>query len=685
MTKSPPPSVSTPEAPRHPRLVAAAAVFGLGAFALSLPVVRVLVDAPEFLIAHRLRPGAASLFFAAVIIGAPALLAALSALPGSLGRGLRGVIVTGLSLAAVAGIAQPISRWSAPFWFAVVVGGIGLAAAERRRPAVRSTCAVATVLALLLGAWVVGPSRVGRYLRSGDAAALTTPVATDTPVVVVVLDEFSLVPVLDRDLEVDAERFPHLAALADTSHWFRLAASVSPQTSASVPALLSGVEADLDLVPVSAQYPTNIFRRLAASHDLASYEPITELCGDLCSEAAAPEAPAAADGPDLGGVIDDTAVILRHALSTDDIRSGLPSLARSWAGFDPEVDPDAASGLAERGYGTFFAQAEALRALVEAEPDSVRPPLRVAHLVTPHLPWVALPDGSVDSGSEPEGLAAVNAMLTWASNEAHRRAGYQRYLFQVGALDREIGALRATLEQTGLWDEALVVVTADHGLQFEPGPLRDVAAGGVEVTGVPLFIKEPGQTEGITDDRPALTIDVVPTILGALGAGHVEGHDGLDLFHDEIPDQRSGAFLASPGASVTPDQRVETLQAAVARRAAWIDPDGGWDAVYQAGVDRELVRRPLAALAAGATPAGTWSRAAGEAGLRVSWTIRGSSARAVLVVCDGVVAGAVPVASSAEPLSGVVYASHELCATPIDAQLAVLDPAGEVRPLEHRS
>lgn len=664
-------------------------MFGLAVFALAFPLVRILVDAPEYLIAHHLGVAGSIAYFGVLILVIPAALTAIASLPGRWGGRLRTIVVGGLALLAVAGIAQPLSTLTGVFWLVVVGGGIALAVGEHRRAAVRSTCALLSVLAVLLPLWVVGPSRVGRYVRSGsETAVATSSIRDDVPVVVVVLDEFSMVPVLDGDLRIDERKFPNLAALAETSHWFRLAASISPQTSASVPALLSGVAADPDRVPIGSQYPTNLFRWLARTHDLAAYEPITSLCGELCDLGH----PAGADdggddGASISALADDTGVVLRQALGSEAMRDDLPSISQGWAGF-AETDVAAAadgSGGKEGGYGTFFSQAKELQRLLATEPISDRPALRVAHLIAPHLPWVAMPDGTVHSGTQPAGLTQEGAALTWGPDQGQRRAGYQRYELQLGALDREIGAMRQTLEDEGLWDEALVVVTADHGLQFQTGTLRSVRAGGVEVTSVPLFIKEPGQTEGKLDDRAALTMDVVPTILGALGARDLRGFDGLDLFHDEIPDRRAGAFLAVPGERVTPDQRRSSLAGAVERRASWIDPDGGWDAVYQAGVTPPLVGRALLELGAPAG-GGRWARVEGERGRRVTYTVSGASdAATVLIVCDGTIAGAVPVANAADPLIGAGYASHEHCDDPGAAGLAYLDGNGRPHLLERSS
>jgi hypothetical protein len=56
---------------------------------------------------------------------------------------------------------------------------------------------------------------------------------------------------------------------------------------------------------------------------------------------------------------------------------------------------------------------------------------------------------------------------------------------------------------------------------------------------VPLFIKAPGQTESKIDDRPAQSIDVIPTLLELIGAEHVEVDGRSLLDHHARTDERS--------------------------------------------------------------------------------------------------------------------------------------------------
>ena len=557
-----------------------------------------------------------------------------------------------------------------------LAGGIGLALAEARSAQVRSVLATLTVLGLLLGVWAVGPSRVGSYVRSsGDAAPVVTH-TVDTPVVFLVFDEVSMIPMLNDDLTINAERFPNVAALAETSHWYRQASSVSPQTSASVPALLSGVAPDLGKVPVGSDYPTNIFRQLGGSMDATAHEPVTALCpGTVCRGDDGDEGGAGS----LSGLVGDTALVLRQAVSSDAMRDSLPSINQGWAGFGGSGTPDIDAEVAPSGgYGTIPVQAEELTSLVTTEAGG-RPDLIVGHFIAPHMPWISLPDGSTYAGAEPQGLAATSGTLEWTGTEADRRLGYQRYLLQVGALDKALGEARAALEEEGLWDEAIVVVTADHGVQFEPGGARAVGAGGAEVTNVPLFIKEPHQREGVVESASALTIDALPTVLGLLDVSAAGDLDGVDLLAGKVPAERRDGFLVSKDDPVTPDQRLSAITDAVERRSAWIDPGGTWDDVYEIGASEELVGTALADHASGPS-GGTWTRAAGESGPMITFDLLASvTPTEVVAVCGGTVAGAAPVAGTRA--KGALFVSPDHCADPDAAELFVLDAAGALHPI----
>ena len=90
------------------------------------------------------------------------------------------------------------------------------------------------------------------------------------------------------------------------------------------------------------------------------------------------------------------------------------------------------------------------------------------------------------------------------------------------------------LKAEGIWNKALVILTADHGVSFLPGQHRRsvTPANFSDIASIPLFVKLPHQAKGRIDDGDVDTTDIVPTIADELGmplpAGyHVDGRSLL--------------------------------------------------------------------------------------------------------------------------------------------------------------
>jgi arylsulfatase A-like enzyme len=90
---------------------------------------------------------------------------------------------------------------------------------------------------------------------------------------------------------------------------------------------------------------------------------------------------------------------------------------------------------------------------------------------------------------------------------------------QLAYVDQQIGRLLSRLRARGLYDEALVVVTADHGDGFgQHGFISHSAAPYEELVRVPLLLKLPrGRFAGTVVEDPVRLVDLLPTILEAVG------------------------------------------------------------------------------------------------------------------------------------------------------------------------
>jgi hypothetical protein len=104
----------------------------------------------------------------------------------------------------------------------------------------------------------------------------------------------------------------------------------------------------------------------------------------------------------------------------------------------------------------------------------------------------------------------------------------------VQATDTVLGQITAKLKRLGAWKNSMVVVTADHGVAFTPlegiRSVTDQAGGNYQqILWTPLFVKYPGQAAGKVDDRPAQSIDILPTVAQVLGAKVPWKIDGTSL------------------------------------------------------------------------------------------------------------------------------------------------------------
>jgi arylsulfatase A-like enzyme len=117
-------------------------------------------------------------------------------------------------------------------------------------------------------------------------------------------------------------------------------------------------------------------------------------------------------------------------------------------------------------------------------------------------------------------------------DERDRQHVVDAYDAEIRSADRAFGALVALLKERGLYDDALVVVTSDHGeelgehgrLGWHSHTLYD------ELLRVPLLVKLPGNRRaGTTAGSLARGIDIAPTLLRALDLPVPASFEGRDL------------------------------------------------------------------------------------------------------------------------------------------------------------
>jgi arylsulfatase A-like enzyme len=99
--------------------------------------------------------------------------------------------------------------------------------------------------------------------------------------------------------------------------------------------------------------------------------------------------------------------------------------------------------------------------------------------------------------------------------------------------DARLGQLLVRLTTLGLAENTLVVVTSDHGEEFfEHGHLQHGRTLYEELLRIPLVFAGPGVPERVLT-RPAMQVDVLPTVLARLGIDSPAQVQGVDLLGRE--------------------------------------------------------------------------------------------------------------------------------------------------------
>jgi hypothetical protein len=492
-------------------------VGGLYALAVAQPLLAVLGANAEFFASRRAGGGAVVVFALLVVLGPPLVAIGLDAL--ARGRLHLGFVAILVALIAVQLLKKAGDFGTAPMIALAVAMGAGVAVAYARSPGLRSFAtwlspAPLVVLVLFLA---LSPARDIAFAPDVAAAAIHT--TSKTPVVMVVLDEVSLTTFLDADRHVDAAAYPNLARLARRATTYRDFTAAGDETTRVISALLSGRpwRTDKGVLPIASDYPRNLFTLLGGSFEMH----VSEEASDFCpARVCAPSAAGGSERSSLGNLLHDGAVVYGHVVAPPAIERTLTPTDQTLGRFD---DDDETAGrhvgrravlraLGEGGRPRRFAT------WVRSIKPTDRPALYFKHVLLPHLPWQYLPDGR--AYPPPSGdIRGADGEQSFRDPWFIRQA-YQRHLLQARYTDVLIGQLIDRLEQQGMFDRALVVLTADNGEAFgKLGHSRHETddATVAPIASTPLFVKLPGQRRGSYSDLHVQTVDVVPTIVDALG------------------------------------------------------------------------------------------------------------------------------------------------------------------------
>jgi hypothetical protein len=433
---------------------------------------------------------------------------------------------------------------------ALGVGG-AVAVAFYRFDAMRSAAKFASIAPFVVLGLFVFASSASQLVFASSAIAQPAeiPIGNPAPVVMVMFDEFPIASLMDENGHIQEDLYPGFAKLADDGTWFSNAVTIQQQTENSIPAILTGKNPPPNKIPTAGDHPFTLFTLLSDSYDLKVIESVTELCPEYACENTT--RPQVAAGERWVTLVDDLRVVAGHLFLPAAWTKDLPSIDASWSNFSGGEggDFDIIEKFQEATYEDGrIVPIEQFNESISSSDDAST--MYYMHALLPHVPWEYLPSGQKTISSV---VAPGSKSPGWGSDEWLVDQGYQRHLLQVGYVDKIILDLIDRLESQGMYDDALIVIMADHGVAVRPDiyhrrwatedTIGDVAA-------IPLFIKRPHQDDGGADDYRAETIDVLPTIADVLEVNVPWAMDGVSLFSDNRPERLQSQISGAEGVVV---------------------------------------------------------------------------------------------------------------------------------------
>ena len=627
----------------------------LWTFAVAQPLFDLLKDNPEFFAARGSSGFDIVSFAVLLVVLPPLLLLAIELLLGLIGEGVRrgahiAFIGALVALIAAQALKKAIDAPDVVLIALAVLVGAAVAALWARAEPVRSFLNVLSPapLVFLLLFLLSGP--ISELAFPDEAEARSIGGVARAPIVIVLLDELPSNTLMTADGELDTERFPGFAELAEESTWFKNAYTVYDSTERAQPAIMDGNLPERDAQPISSDHPNSIFSLFAKTHRLNVDEEATAVCSrDLCESSLLDES----YGSRIGSMAEDLGLVWLHVVSPPDIEGELASVSENWGNFGGGDETEAAPAgedapdLNVRANLNRGRPARFRRWLERVEPGR-RPGLDFKHTLLPHVPWQYLPSGRLYR-------RAPNDPIPGLSNLAYRDQGQldvllQRHVLQTGYTDLLLRGLWRKLKREDIWDRALIVVAADHGVAFPHDRQRrrlgrETAA---EIAPIPLFVKAPGQRRGRVDDAWVETIDILPTIFDVLDLDPRVRMDGRSALSDEVQSRDELRFLIRNTFEQlrVPAAEFEADRQEVLDRNARLFGSGD-DSLFEIGPNPELIGQPASAagpeLEVELTNAGDYGRIDPESGylpVHVTGRVSGADAapRDIAVAVNGTIA-----------------------------------------------
>jgi hypothetical protein len=226
-------------------------------------------------------------------------------------------------------------------------------------------------------------SKIAQVVSAKKPAIPIYKINATSPVVILVLDEFPLSVLLNKQGDLDCQRYPNFCKFSETATWFKHASSVSDRTQEAVTSLLTGRYPVKESLPTIFDHPENLFTLLDQTYELKVQEALTSLSP---TQTKAHVEQSSFVENEIGMLGDAAAVFLQTVLPSS-YAAHFPSVQQTWSNFWESGGSEKSKRDKELSRG------DNLNLFISEIKKEARPCFYFKHVILPHGPWQYFPSG----------------------------------------------------------------------------------------------------------------------------------------------------------------------------------------------------------------------------------------------------------------------------------------------------
>ena len=406
----------------------------------------------------------------------------------------------------------------------------------------------------------------------------------DIPVVLIIYDELPLYTILDRNANIDSTRYQNFYEFSQNATFYKQARTVATGTKLAVPSILSGMIKPKGTLPSLDNYPINLFTVLANSHKvIPRYSVHTNLCPEKIYKT-----DRVTSLTKLIGISLDQVLVYFHLILPKKAKNKLRPISATDHDFFNITNYQLENDYRLSLHKQFVSDIKKF--------NSEKPPFFILHNTLPHVSYMYTPLGKRYADFDDAWiLPGIDYSIDlWSNREQEVIQAQQRHMLQTMYVDKMFGEIVDELKNKELYNEALIILTSDHGVSFWPNCRRRLEQGEnisiesssistevhpelnfplSDVYGIPLIIKYPKQNKKIILNTYAESVDVAPTVYDILNYNISQDLNGKSLVNNKSAD----------------NIRFDYINNATLKRSVNLFGDHSLQGIYRFGKNADLI------------------------------------------------------------------------------------------------